>query len=151
MADLAATDLTLVVLPTDRAVVTSASQNVNTGLTGAQGVIMGKQRMQRVRITLPSGPSVHASGGIPLPTFGATTPGNMWGMVRNLDYVVLIGENVPAAGQHFLWKYHPGSHSIAGYHMAATAYSGVATGFPVLPTTWSPATTYEWTFQAWGW
>ena len=161
MANLTASGWTVVLIPTAGAVVTSAGQNVAVGAGGAQGIIQGKQRAVRIRLDLdnPTSGSAYPSGGIPLPTHLATTPAgdSSYGMVRNLDYLVFIGESHAASGfmEDTVWKYSPTQNSLHGYRTQyTTAGPGGPTHLPELTATWRPtdrAVAHAFYFTAYGW
>lgn len=96
----------------------------------------GKKKRNRVKLVLDNtanDSTYPSSGGIPLPT--------TLGMVRNIDYVIVIQNLHPVSGatgaaDNWIWNYVVSEHSIHGYGMAPTAYTGDATSFTELPTTW---------------
>ena len=134
MAALSATDWTITILPT---------QGTASGAPQARGVIMGKQRTHRARMTLsPTTGAFYPSGGlgIPMPTYGATSPGNTYGMVRNVDYISVYG--YPDGGTPgMVWQHTAstqGVNRLRGYWQGPTTLAGVS-HLSELPTTWSPS------------
>ena len=97
-------------------------------------VIEGKHKRNRVKLVWEQNAGFYPSqGGVPLPT--------TMGMVRNVDYVVILQPPTPttvAAGlkNNFLWTYDKENHSIHGYSRGASNQPMV-TGFAELPTTWA--------------
>ena len=148
---LTATCFNYVLLPTLGTVVTSAGANTNVGPGANHGNIIGKQRVQRLMLTLDNasdGNAYPTSGGIPL-----STAISDWGMIRNLDYVVLTGYGYHAAPTGPvttapIWVHNapptgPSPGFLRGLAGAATGAgpSTAATmvkGLPELPTTWTP-------------
>lgn len=136
MAALSATDWTLTLLPT---------QGTASGAPQARGIIMGKQRTHRIRMTLSATTGAfYPSGnvGIPMPTYGATTPGQTYGMVRNVDYMNVYSYPSPTTEGGIIWQMtasgNPGHHRIRGYvNTASTAAANAV--FNPLPTTWNPS------------
>lgn len=168
MPALGATSWTMAILPTPGAQVTAAGLQTNVA-AGGRGIIQNKQRCVRVRMTLDNAGANDAyatSGGIPLPSFmPAATDGSYdWGMIRNLDYVVMYGEGAPwqatgnATGEP-RWVYNPTAHAIFGYISIPTGagVTPLAThiqGDRELPTTWvwDVGTIHrEFFFTAYGW
>ena len=109
-------------------------------------IIMGKKKWNRVKLVLSSSDGAnYPSGGIPLPT--------TMGMVRNIDYVIIVQHLFPASGASgqtdaYHWNYIVSSHSVRGYmakYFVPTAATGGAqpsahvTAFPELVTTWNPS------------
>jgi len=101
-------------------------------------LIEGKHKRNRVKLTLSSTQALTypSSGGIPLPT--------TLGMVRNVDYVNIVqglyaASGATGAADNHVWDYVVSDHALHGYGMAPTAYTGDATGFTELPTTWQPS------------
>ncbi len=96
--------------------------------------IEGKHRRNRVKLTLSSTQALtYASGGIPLPT--------TMGMVRNIDYVIMIQQLTPASSasggaKKVLWDYTVSSHIIRGYYAENPTVAGGPSHFPELATTW---------------
>ena len=135
MVAYSATDWTITLLPT---------QGTASGAPQARGIIMGKQRTQRARMTLKSNGGLYPSGGvgIPMPTYGATSPGNTYGMVRNVDYVSIYaypdGNTAGIVWQHTASS--PGANRLRGYWQGPTTLAGVS-HLPELPTTWAVSQT----------
>jgi hypothetical protein len=102
-------------------------------------VIEGKHKRNRVRLTFSNGGAFYpSSGGIPLPT--------TMGMVRNIDYVIVIQEpyaitGATGAAVNIRWNYVPTEHSIHGYwESGATSTADAAPReMAELPTTWKPS------------
>lgn len=99
--------------------------------------IEGKHKRNRIKLVMAvTGAKTYpSSGGIPLPT--------TMGMVRNIDYVIILQNPMPttvAAGavNNYIWSYDVENHSIHGWQPAVTDASG-ATSFTELPTTWEPS------------
>lgn len=164
---LTATAFNYVLLPTLGAVVTSAGANTNIGPGANHGNIIGKQRIQRLMLTLdnPSnGAAYPTSGGIPL----STAIGD-WGMKRNLDYVVMTGHGYnaaptgPVTNAPVFVHANPPTGGAAGYIRAfgamitgvgPSAFPTMRAGLPELPTTWTPTLsvrTHAFYFVAYGW
>ena len=104
--------------------------------TVEERIIEGRKKRNRVKLALDDGGAFYpSSGGIPLPT--------TLGMVRNVDYVIIVQglhavSGATGAADNYIWNYVVTEHAIHGYGMAPTAYTGDATGFTELPTTWKP-------------
>lgn len=162
---LTATAFNYTLIPTAGSVVTSAGVNTNVAAGGGHGIIIGKQRKVRVHLYLNNATNDAAyptSGGLPL-----STTASDWGMIRNIDYLEMIGYgyhgaatgavtlspiwvlNEPATGGRFLRGFG-GAATGAGPSTAATMVKGL----PELPTTWTPTldpTTPAFYFYAYGW
>jgi hypothetical protein len=143
---LTATSWNYVVLPTD------ASPEL--GPAPYKYRIENKQRIVRVRAELTNasnGAAYPTSGGIPL----SSTPGD-WGMIRNVDYVILTGAGHTVSGRvtgYANWVYAPTSHSIVGFQRPATG-SVTAALNQELTTAWTPTLSDVNTvlyFEARGW
>ena len=94
-------------------------------------VIEGKHKRNRVKLTLGSNNKFYpSSGGIPLPT--------TLGMVRNVDYVILLQSSDMVSGQGVLWNYYVSDHCIRGFWSTVTTQS-LPSGFSELPTLWQPS------------
>ena len=99
--------------------------------------IWGKKKRNRVKLVLEQNNKFYpSSGGIPLPT--------TMGMVRNIDYVIILQPPTPttvAAGilNTFMWSYDRENHSIHGHTVPTGSPSSafLVTGFQTLPTTWA--------------
>lgn len=154
MAELTASCWTIDMLPTN------ASASIIH--PDVHGFITSKVRTTRVRATLNNGASglTYPAGGIPLPTFAATTPAGepSYGMRRNLSYLIPIGEQMASVSraEDVLWKYVPsgggagGAGAMRAFHDVSTA-----THFVEVPTTWSATLLTDkepsFEFEAKGW
>lgn len=85
MVDLASTDVTV---------------------TLEERTIEGKKKRNRVSIAFGDGALTYPSGGVPMPAFGS------FGMVRNLDYAILID---PASATGIIWKWDKTNLKLRGY------------------------------------
>ena len=158
MAAIAPSDVTIVLLPT----------RGTAGVAHHPGYIIGKQRQQRFRMEIPGNGDLTypSSGGIPLPTWGATV-GNgdlSFGMYRNLDSMIFEGHNggatVEAAGNTLGaidWQFRPGARALHGFwdsRVTSTA-NAAPTHHAELPTTWKTSMTsgdgIHFYFMAIGW
>ncbi len=108
--------------------------------TVQERTIEGKKKRNRVKLVMAvTGAKTYpSSGGIPLPT--------TMGMVRNVDYVIVITPPTPttvAAGSpnNYLWTYDLENHSIHGFIVPTGSPSSalLVTGLTELPTTWAPS------------
>lgn len=115
------------------AVITSADWT----MTVEERSIWGKKKRNRIKLVWEQNNGFYpSSGGVPLPT--------TMGMVRNIDYVIMVQPPMPttvAAGleNNFLWTYDKENHSIHGYIPPTGSPSSVlpVTGFQEFPTTWA--------------
>lgn len=159
MAELTASCWTIDMLPTN-----ASASIIHPDI---HGFILGKIRQTRVRASLNNAATdlVYPAGGIPLPTFNATTPAGepSYGMRRNLSYLIPYGEQFTSVSraQDVLWKYAPSSNAMRGFqarYEEATTFSAnrvaVVTEMVELPTTWTPTQgtdTPSFEFVAIGW
>lgn len=166
MVALSATAWSMAILPTPGAIVTSAGVETNVA-AGGVGVILGKIRCVRVRMTMDNAADLSAyptSGGVPLPSFEpAPSLGSYdWGMIRNLDYIVMYGRGHTASGlatqQQPFWEYSPTQHSMVGWEVLKTISASLgpteAVGPVELGTAWTPTLSPIPTvlyFTAYGW
>jgi len=167
MVVLGPTAFNYVVLPTALAVVTGAGVAVNSGRGLVHGNIIGKQREQRLMLTLDNNTTDDAyptSGGIQL-----STAASDWGMKRNIDYVVMTGygyHSGPTGPVTLapLWVHNrpptgPTPGFLRGFAAlatgaGATSMATMRAGFPELPTTWTATLsprTHAFYFIARGW
>lgn len=159
MVILGPTAFNYVVLPTALAVVTGAGVAVNSGHGLVHGNIIGKQREQRLMLTLDNNTSDDAyptSGGIQLSTVASD-----WGMKRNIDYVVMTGYGYDAAptGPVTLapvWVLNDpptGGRFLRGFGTPTSAAT-TRQGLQELPSTWTATLsprTHAFYFIARGW
>ena len=119
----------------------------------AHGFIVGKVRQTRVRLTLNNAASglVYPPGGVPLPTFNATTPAgeSSYGMRRNLSHLIPVGESMASVSRRVdvIWKYAPSGgigvmRAFMSKYTVPTALAGTnpsvhVTEMEEAPTTWS--------------
>jgi len=163
-----ATSWNMAILPTPGAIVTGQGLQTNVA-AGGQGIIFGKQRCVRVRMTLDNcqvNDAYPTSGGMALPSFmPAATDGSYdWGMIRNLDYVVMYGEGAPYAATGNAtgeprWVYSPSLHAIMGFLSVPTSIGPTPVATAVLGDA-ELTTSWEWDagglhrifyFTAYGW
>lgn len=145
---LTATAFNYIVLPTDAA--------PSRGPTPGKFKLSDGVRTVRIRAELTnasSGAAYPTSGGIPL----SSTPAD-WGMIRNLDYVMMYGQEHTASGtlvDQPVWRYAPSSHALVGLRAQyTTAGPGGATELLELSTAWTPtgvANAPVFYFEAKGW
>lgn len=159
MANIAATDVAISLLPTRSATNLGSVHPVDT--IGKQHVVLA-----RLSISATAGLAYPSSGGIPLPTRGlATGPGdNSYGMVRNVSHLIIVDAPMrPSSTRAVVWRYDQANHAIRGYQAPGFA-SGIgptegqtATGLSELPTTWKPSfgavtgSSLDFIVQVWGW
>jgi len=102
--------------------------------TVEERTIEGKKKRNRVRLDL-SATQTQAyppTGGMPLPT--------TLGMVRNVDYVILL-QGGSSATNGIMWNYEVTAHAIKGYWALNPTAVGGATHLQELPTTWNVSET----------
>jgi hypothetical protein len=73
-----------------------SASNVNITIT--ERTIEGKKKRNRCTITLSSA-DTYPSLGIALPTHGE------WGMVRQLDHIIMLNNLSPTSTDRYLWTY----------------------------------------------
>lgn len=163
MAVLTASCWTINVLPT---IVTGSATSGGHASPDPRryGSIMGKTRRTHVRLDLDNAAVdlTYASGGIPLPTWLATTRvgggDTSYGMHRHLDYLIYMGPRGSSSGfvPDAIWHYSVSQHAMRAHwetHATSTANSS-ATIFVEPPNTWKPtlvANKHQFYFEAVGW
>lgn len=156
MADLTASCWTIDMLPTN------ASASIIH--PDVHGFITGKLRTTRVRASLNNAATdlVYPAGGVPLPTFNATTPAGepSYGMRRNLSYLIPVAEVQPSVSvaNAVVWKYAAsgGAGAMRAYHQRGVSgqANAIVTELIEVPTTFKITTLDDlpaFEFQCIGW
>ena len=94
-----------------------SASNVNVAVNEQN--IEGKKKRNRCTITLSSA-DTYPSDGLPLATFG------QWGMVRQLDYIILLETISTVASDTFVWTYSASDGSQGSLRAFGTATAGTA-------------------------